>query len=135
MTNHKVSELKGPLLRRAVAMAEGHQLKREESGELAVWFKPGSGLGPCASLSEYGYCPDINWQQGGPIIERERISILSARLGYGAWGAAFRAGCEYHVTDDLTYEDAREQEGPTPLIAAMRAYVASKFGDTIELEA
>lgn len=66
--------------------------------------------------------PSTNWQHAGPIIERERINIVTKSnpdMGGDNWMATlprnFRArGC-----------------GPTPLIAAMRACVASKYGDEV----
>ena len=60
-----------------------------------------------------------NWAQGGPIIEAWMIDVGTYR---GAWRAA------RHVGNAPTYG-----YGPTPLIAAMRCYVASKLGDEIEL--
>ena len=58
-----------------------------------------------------------DWAEGGPIIERERIDIY----GYGgdAWGAE----------DNLR----ARQYGDTPLVAAMRCYVASKLGEEIDV--
>lgn len=58
-----------------------------------------------------------DWAQGGPIIERERIDVYG--FDGDSWGAEdnFRA----------------RQYGPTPLIAAMRCYVASKLGDEVEI--
>jgi hypothetical protein len=70
-----------------------------------------------------GYKPSTDWSQGGPIIEREGISI--ARRGkhsWSEWGA---------VLNDFEFDE----EGPTPLIAAMRCYVASKMGDEIDVPA
>ena len=62
-----------------------------------------------------------DWAQGGPIIEREEISV---NWNNGQW--------EAHTTDK---EDKYMQieYGPTPLIAAMRCYVASQLGDTVEV--
>jgi hypothetical protein len=60
--------------------------------------------------------PSTDWSQGGPIIERERISITHQ---VGRWAAQ---------TDDDLFA-----YGPTPLIAAMRCYVASKLGDEVEI--
>lgn len=59
-----------------------------------------------------------DWAQGGPIIEREGISVI---FHYnGAWTASNSNGkvCE---------------EGVTSLIAAMRCFVASKLGDEVEV--
>ena len=62
-----------------------------------------------------------DWAQGGPIIEREKINIsVSATAPWMAW---FYDGLEML---DLT-------DGATPLIAAMRCYVASKLGDEVEV--
>jgi hypothetical protein len=61
------------------------------------------------------------WAQGGPIIELERICLRDT-------------GDE----DDLMWEATDQREstyfrGPTPLIAAMRCYVASKLGEEVEV--
>jgi len=60
--------------------------------------------------------PSTDWAQGGPIIERERIEL--EHDGF-IWWARIKADEEY--------------SGPTPLIAAMRCYVASKLGDDIDV--
>lgn len=57
------------------------------------------------------------WVCGGPIIEREKIAIKEN--GYDHWFA--KAGA------------SKWMRGPTPLIAAMRCYVASKLGDEVEV--
>ena len=66
--------------------------------------------------------PSTNWAQGGMIIEREWIEIC--RLNNGEWRGQW-------------YEQATEkihrEYGDTPLIAAMRCYVASKLGDEVEI--
>jgi hypothetical protein len=65
--------------------------------------------------------PSTDWSQGGPIIEREGISI--ERDDQGLWFASY----------DLSVDTAWGATGPTPLIAAMRCYVASKLGEEIEI--
>ena len=62
--------------------------------------------------------PSTDWSQGGAIIERERISITHQ---VGQWAAQ---------TDDDLFA-----YGPPPLVAAMRCYVASKLGDTVDIPA
>ena len=66
-----------------------------------------------------GFRPSTNWEDGGPIIERERINVdpspdspewYSYYDNHGAWYAGHR-----------------------PLIAAMRCYVASKLGDEVDI--
>ncbi len=62
------------------------------------------------------FFPDIYWDQGGPIIEQQGIAIKnngddwSAKVGAWVW-----------------------MSGPTPLIAAMRGFVAANLGDEIDL--
>lgn len=59
------------------------------------------------------------WAQGGPIIEREKIATDWS--GENDWCAS----CDTNPT--------RIFSAATPLIAAMRCYVASKLGDTVEI--
>ena len=65
-------------------------------------------------VTRYKFSTD--WAQGGPIIGREGISVREVLKG--SWVADVESGFE---------------EGPTPLIAAMRCYVASKLGDEVEV--
>jgi len=72
---------------------------------------------------EHGFvyrCPkySTDWAIGGPIIEREKITI-EYEGDPDPWCACIMADQEVY--------------GPTPLIAAMRCYVASKLGDTINI--
>ena len=60
--------------------------------------------------------PSTQWHYGGPIIEREEICVLAPVRGL--WRGR---------------KEGRTQYGPTPLIAAMRCYVASKLGDEVEI--
>ena len=66
-----------------------------------------------------GYSPSTDWSQGGPIIEREKIRLDPRE---SSWYAQIWDG-----------EETEVRYCPTPLIAAMRCYVASKLGDTVEL--
>ncbi len=58
-----------------------------------------------------------DWAQGGPIIQREELSSLKC-YSTNEWGC---------LNGEIFCE------GPTPLIAAMRCYVASKLGDDIDI--
>ena len=64
-----------------------------------------------------------SWEQGGPIIERELIEIYP--LCNVEWGAR-----KVDSEGDLI-----RFYGDTPLIAAMRCYVASKLGDDVDVPA
>lgn len=66
--------------------------------------------------------PSRDWDQGGPIIERERIQ-LTPQLGTESWGA--------HVQGSLPAKDGQVYIAGAPLVAAMRCYVASKFGEEV----
>ena len=114
----KTAELTGAALDWAVAKCEGgYQIDAtglpwdadasnpddEENG--CVWFKPST-----------------EWEQGGPIIEREIVS-LDKEEADNRWAA-------YAWLPDRTLQKAT---GQTPLIAAMRCYVASKLGDAVEI--
>ena len=69
------------------------------------------------------FTPSTNWAQGGPIIDREGISLI--RQTPDRWVSEYSNGCD-------RFDHARSH-GPTPLIAAMRCYVASKLGDEVEI--
>ena len=101
----KTSELTDTALDRAVGMA----LQLPAS----YWSE-----GKCAAFS-------TDWAFGGPIIEREKIELKY--LGYDNppyWGALKFSPSKY---------ERKAATGPTPLIAAMRCYVASKLGDEVEV--
>lgn len=68
--------------------------------------------------SRKGYCYSRDWSLAGPIIERERLAIepWASMNRWTARSQKFAAGV-----------------GPTPLIAAMRCYVASKLGDEVTI--
>lgn len=106
----KTSELRGNALDWAVAKCEGT-------------------LHDDGTVPDY-YQPSVDWEQGGAIIECEKM---------GVWF------CD-SVIDAETDEVIRElhwyaedqggdnvQTGTTPLIAAMRCYVASKLGNEVEI--
>ena len=69
---------------------------------------------------EYSECVTVEysseWDYGGPIIERERIEL---EWSGSEWWARIWADNDF--------------KGSTPLIAAMRCYVASKLGEEVEL--
>ena len=148
-----VSELSGAALDWAVARCEEPYdkrltvIRREDCIGQSVQreTEPGS------YVYEW-WAPSRIWAQAGPIIEREDIVILRECDGYGVdsdgfttserfkiWRAVREQGgqqstwfAEYER--DVLYYDAHEgHTGTTPLVAAMRCYVASKLGDTVEI--
>lgn len=72
---------------------------------------------------DFPWKPSTSWDQGGPIIEREKIELIPpANESDLEWVAVW-----------YKCEDAGMQGGTSPLIAAMRCYVTSKLGDTVEV--
>jgi hypothetical protein len=76
------------------------------------------------------YSPSTNWAQGGPIIAREGISIVRDE-GDLCWQAVIDCHSGSMFGSNLC--GSFWHEGPTPLIAAMRCYVASKLGEEVEI--
>lgn len=60
----------------------------------------------------------VHWGTGGPIIESEKIELY--------FQPALEMWCAKSIEGDLRY-------GDTPLIAAMRCYVTSKMGETVDV--
>lgn len=80
------------------------------------------------------FCPTTVWANGGPIIERETIELHSipARRSPENWANCSDADswlAQVFVPD----RDAVEAAAPTPLLAAMRAYVMARMGETIQV--
>lgn len=79
------------------------------------------------------YAPySTNWEYGGLIIERERIYVC-----FEPWLSNrdhWEAGFDFAGDESGGYTANHIAHGPTPLIAAMRAYVASKLGEEVELD-
>lgn len=117
----KVSDLSGPALDWAVAKCEGLIIKRFVSGHFYV--KGGNGVF-CYAIGG-SYSPSSDWSLAGPIIEREGIGLDFSPADMGDDPA-----CEWAAYDRA---HAERENGPTPLVAAMRCYVASKLGDTVEI--
>ena len=72
-----------------------------------------------------------DWGEGGPILERENITVgpyhdIDGAVILDAWQA-------YIGWNEHELEPMHQTDGPTPLIAAMRCYVTSKLGDEVEV--
>ena len=110
----KTSELTGAALDWAVVVAEwiGHEFVKEDRFLKIFLHQNHTGQ---------GYCYSRDWAQAGPIIERERIYLSPLSDYWEAQG------------DGPQYHDDTLQTGPTPLIAAMRCFVASRLGDEVDV--
>ena len=123
----KTRDLIGPALDWAVAKCEGIPLtfagrKWPTDGANTVEYAPWAihpvvnGAGPyVGSLCHRGFSPSTDGAQGGPIIEREKIGVHYEPMK-----------TEWTAMNGWAY-------GPTPLIAAMRCFVASKLGEEVDV--
>jgi hypothetical protein len=114
----KTSELQGAALDWAVAKCEGRDIEFDDPSD--PWLT----LDGIAYQPLHSYTPSTDWAQGGPIIERERIAIWFEK--YDDIDSALPVWAAVRFNEQDYY-------GSTPLIAAMRCYVASKLGDEIEI--
>jgi len=112
----KTSELTGTALDWAVAKCEGEDYCDHDGVD---------GIGNAFEATRYS----TNWAQGGPIIEREGICVRQ-RMGETVWWSDY---ANSQPAPDGTGYRFLFKQGPTPLIAAMRCYVASKLGDDINI--
>jgi len=127
----KTSELTGAALDWAVA-------KCEPDDTVRTYFDEDTGEKLCHDdwdIPEFS--PSTDWLQGGAIIERESIFLVREKAGHMGrrlWAATLGANKAVGIGEESIklYRDAFVY-GPTPLISAMRCYVASKLGDEIEL--
>jgi hypothetical protein len=113
----KTSELTDAALDWAVAKCEGLLAYgyKDDAGLLLITLSTGE--------AEY-FIPTMKWEQGGPIIERKKISIIEECDG--TWTGSI-GGCT-----DLDMP-LYQEHGLTQLISAMRCYVASELGDEVEI--
>lgn len=120
----KTSELTGDALDWAVAICEGYTDLHKIEGRMP--HEPQLGIFP--PRREYGVMDlwelsfSSDWNKGGWIIERECIAISCIHTtGYTP------------DTWDAQHPQRVYAKGRTPLIAAMRCYVASKMGNEVEI--
>ena len=130
----KVSEATEVQLDWMVAKAEGFTSSQSRD-ETEAWLEHADGR--IGYSGKFNYSTD--WSQGGPIIEREGILLRPLRRGGhtldGQWLAMFDGENTGTMVQWVKRTDwiRHYWSGPTPLIAAMRAFVASRLGDTPEV--
>lgn len=140
----KTADLTGPALDWAVAKAEESDVESvsaRKAEHVRVWES--SAVPPVDNVQEYcdrfyantyinesgaivkipNYSTD--WSIGGPIIEREKINLTCEP------SMVYDDTCRWKALCAMS--DNEHIYGPTPLIAAMRCYVASKLGDENEI--
>lgn len=111
MSSIKTRELIGPALDWAVLRARGYKVKEATHLLHNHNKKPGN-----------TYHPSTNGTQANVLIEKHEISTIHRDKAWGneRWSARI-------------YASNTTAEGPTALIAAMRAFVLSVMGEEIEI--
>lgn len=117
MAKVKTNELIGAALDWAVGVAEGRQ-PGAYKGVVRATAHPDCPDSPPMFGPELNYSTD--WAQGGPILDRERITIRQ-------W-----TGMPI-IHAYMPHDGAPWGAGPTPLIAAMRCFCCSRLGREIEV--
>ena len=127
----KTTDLTGHALDWAVAKCAGLLEPRERYGKMVpsvvldmeYWSNgdPMVRLNPCPDVYYRAeYDPSTNWEHGGPIIERENICLWSE-------------GHDWEAKIQTASGEWLAEWDESPLVAAMRCYVASKLGDEVEI--
>jgi hypothetical protein len=117
----KVADMTGALLDYWVGKAEGLTVRLSAASDTAILSRTTGG--PLPRVYFDSYAPSTRWNEGGPIFERERIEVSPAER-YSRTKAGWQASLLIGEQD----KEALYADGPTPLIAAMRCFVASRFG-------
>lgn len=132
----KVADLSGRELDWHVAKALGFRMvdvppdiDGENTGQVLappLLLESGYTFPNSGALGRYAFIPhySTSWLHGGPLIERERINLFFEfdENHPQVWHA---------MSDEKPRIKAATAAGETPLIAAMRAFVSSKFGDEV----
>ena len=107
------------------------KLKTSElTGAALDWAVAKCELGEAINEVDDPHFYSTDWALAGPIIEREGIALDCLRTCFviDSWVAASEM-----VREGDYYSPVIEFTGSTPLIAAMRCYVASVLGDEVEV--
>jgi Protein of unknown function (DUF2591) len=131
----KTSQLVRDALNFAVATCEGytdfHRIPDRPKHEPQFAMMPPHRAYGAIEMWEIDYSSD--WEKGGSIIEREidalrkRSKAEESSLAKPSTNFKFKA----EISGDI--DGYFCGFGPTPLIAAMRCYVASKMGEEVEI--
>lgn len=127
----KTEELEGVALDWAVAEALDKYCARRASDVGHAWGEsdplivvPSDHNQWFWTLDEDGWSPSTLWQQGGPLIEQN----IGLSMRYDDKGESERFYAEAWCGNTNAYAN-----GPTPLIAGMRAIVTAKLGEEVDV--
>lgn len=129
MKTIETQRLTGMALRYAMAMAVSGQTPKHD-GVATYWVTikgKERALNPSWAQS---FCPESNWNHGGPLIEEYGIEVLCNLSEREA------ANFKEAVPSWFACQVRRKHQhwhGRTPLIAAMRCIVGCMLGDSVEV--
>ncbi len=125
MISINTTDLTGPALRYAVAMIEYPEPDYDTEWRL-IHIEPDG--------DDWCFQPDVDWAQGGPIIEREGLALSPTPDGtYRAYASDGVRWVPRGELGEEVFNWTHKQVGPTALTAAMRCFVATRLGDTVEV--
>lgn len=96
--------------------------ERKWGQPIIYWYASNGEIGGTEPASNFGSASTC-WHVGGPIIEKE-LDLIDKDGAGGLWRAQGVWKCQLK-------RDGYVMEGPTPLIAAMRTFVATKYGEKV----
>ena len=113
MIEVKTAGLIGPALDWATAKASETKIDDSRGKELRIDIAPGF---------QSPWMPSVNWYQGGPMIEKFGLEIIT-------YSGAYKSVREWYYGEPISFWPS----GDTYLIAVCRAIVAAKLGDTVNV--
>ncbi|KTC59087.1 phage protein NinX family protein [Pseudomonas savastanoi] len=78
-----------------------------------------------ASLRSVPWSPSTDWGQGGPLIEKHAVTLTPFAINFG--------GAPSYWLVQPWDQQGLAVDGPTALVAACRAIVASVLGETVSV--
>lgn len=133
----KTAELEGAALDWAVAIIEGYDVVVHDVGTYR--YDKRGGIHCCEYGCTFGtrsithdvtaYSPSGEWSQGGPLIEKYGIGVAKF---FEPIDGPVMVGMEWAA---IWIDDSVRMDGHAALVAACRAIVAAKLGDTVQVPA
>ena len=127
----RTQDLIGPALDWAVAKCQNIKVsvrfcKKENEPYKYVWFQTQEYSPFTDDLVWVIYSPSKTWSQAGPIIDREKITL---DYDFDGQGLSLWTARKYAFDGTLLWAES----GDSPLIAAMRCFVACRLGDEVDI--
>lgn len=122
MVEVKTADLLGPALDWATAKASETKIDDSRGKELRIDISPGF---------QSPWMPSVNWHQGGPLIDLHK-PWLSPPVGTDECDEPYGWDAEIQ-SDDGSSWISHIIGAPTALVAACRAIVVAKLGDTVSV--